>query len=287
MRVFMLIVALLPMLAMAAEQPKSEEPDFHTFMMLVTVKLIGPDGTSGTGFIVSQDAALAAKPGNLVLVTAAHVFESVKGDEMTVVFRKRDENGKWARSERKLTFKEGEKKLWSKHADVDAAAIVLPEGLCSCVVAAIQTEYLLDDKKLEEFDVHPGKDLICLGFPYGIESSPAGFPILRSGKIASYPIFPSKETKSFLFDFNVFPGNSGGPVYFEDANPRGKGNSLIIGVRRGIIGLVTSELSLSTLVQAPREQRQIQTPLQLGAVVHASFIKELVESLKPQPQKEK
>jgi hypothetical protein len=30
--------------------------------------------------------------------------------------------------------------------------------------------------------------------------------------IASYPITPTKIYKSILFDFNIFEGNSGGPL---------------------------------------------------------------------------
>jgi hypothetical protein len=39
---------------------------------------------------------------------------------------------------------------------------------------------------------------------------PFGFPILRAGRIASYPILPTADTKTILLDFPVLPGNSGG-----------------------------------------------------------------------------
>src|SRR5438876_10762205 len=75
-----------------------------------------------------------------------------------------------------------------------------------------------DDDMLSEFEVNPGEELICLGYPFGAESNTGGFPILRSGRIASYPLLPTESTKTFLFDFSIFPGNSGGPVYLSSNN---------------------------------------------------------------------
>ena len=37
--------------------------------------------------------------------------------------------------------------------------------------------------------------------------------IRASGRIASYPITPTSKTRTFLLDFEVFEGNSGGPVF--------------------------------------------------------------------------
>ena len=71
---------------------------------------------------------------------------------------------------------------------------------------------LANDDLLAKYNIHPGDVLDCLGYPFGFESPVGSFPILRSGKIASYPLLPTKGTQSFLLDFRVFPGNSGSPV---------------------------------------------------------------------------
>ena len=39
------------------------------------------------------------------------------------------------------------------------------------------------------------------------------FPILRSGKVASYPVGPSNTQGYFLIDADVYPGDSGAPVF--------------------------------------------------------------------------
>jgi hypothetical protein len=47
----------------------------------------------------------------------------------------------------------------------------------------------------------------------GLAANDAGYAILGSGKIASYPITPLKKANKILYRFQVQPGNSGGPVY--------------------------------------------------------------------------
>jgi hypothetical protein len=91
----------------------------------------------------------------------------------------------------------------------------------------------------------------------GNESNAAGFPILRSGKIASYPIYPTKNQPTFLYDFEIFGGNSGGPVYMVECNRSFKG-STHIGKVQFVAGLVsqqhlcaTERLALSVVVSAP------------------------------------
>jgi S1-C subfamily serine protease len=76
---------------------------------------------------------------------------------------------------------------------------------------------LIDDQKLSEFEIHPGDELNVLGYPLGF-GNVGDFPVLRSGKIASYPLVPTSENPFFLPDFRVFQGNSGGPVYFVQSN---------------------------------------------------------------------
>ena len=100
------------------------------------------------------------------------------------------------------------KPLYVKHKDADVIALYvdMPDDLS---VPILPMAFLADDEVLKKFEIHPGDELLCLGFPLGV-SSESGFPILRSGKIASYPIV------STLYAFRVFDGNSGGPVYFVD-----------------------------------------------------------------------
>lgn len=101
------------------------------------------------------------------------------------------------------------------------------------------TEMLPDDATLIKYGVGPGLELKSLGYPLGNMSNDAGFPILRTGVIASYPLLPTAETKTFLFDFRVFKGNSGGSVYYSEA--AAKGPAQMCCQPQFIMGLVSQE----------------------------------------------
>jgi hypothetical protein len=92
-------------------------------------------------------------------------------------------------------------------------------------------------------------------------------------------LLPTAVTKTFLFDFRVFKGNSGGPVYFVQTG-RLYGNVIHGGETVGFIaGLVSEEKSLPQLILGPYEQEARQLQLGLGVVVHASLIKQAIETL--------
>src|SRR5581483_6662713 len=82
--------------------------------------------------------------------------------------------------------------------------------------AAIPENWLAADDTFAKYSVTPGDEMMALGFPEGLSANAAGFPILRAGRVASYPLGPSSAFPTFLLDFRVFPGNSGGPVYVDD-----------------------------------------------------------------------
>src|SRR5207237_8735095 len=130
--------------------------------------------------------------------------------------RRRTATG-WQRLRYPIKIRDAGQPLWVGPNDVDVAAmyITLPHGV---QIPIISTNLLADDEMLSQFEVNPGEELSCLGYPFGAESNAAGFAILRSGRIASYPLLRTDWTQKFLFDFPIFPGNSGGLVYLHSKN---------------------------------------------------------------------
>jgi S1-C subfamily serine protease len=108
--------------------------------------------------------------------------------------------------------------------------------------------------------------MLALGFPEGLSANTAGFPILRSGRVASFPLEPSSAFPTFLLDFAVFPGNSGGPVYMAEGARRRPGAD---GTQSAqfIAGILTRQVELSG------------QNLSIGVVVHAKFIREALNLL--------
>lgn len=204
-----LILTVLVLTA-SSDAVASQETDLATALMTSTVKIEAP-GSVGTGFLLGQPLKGDPSRAAYVLVTAAHVLAEAKADAAVLHFR-RKVGDRFERLPVPLAIRAAGKPLWVQHptADVAAIRIRVPEG--AHVVLAL-TDLLATDETLRQLAVGPGEELLVLGFPFGAESSSAGFPILRSGRIASYPLLPTKEVKTFLMDFQVFPGNSGGPVF--------------------------------------------------------------------------
>jgi S1-C subfamily serine protease len=206
------------------------------------------------------------------LITAAHVIDAIAGDNVTIVLRKKAGEG-YKRLEHVLPIRDNNRNLYIKHPDSDVAVMYIALPTISDRIVYPET-MLATDNAIEQSEVHPGKEVLTIGFPYAFEGNAAGFPIIRSGRISSYPLLPTKITKTFVVDFNVFGGNSGGPVYLYDSDwhKRGSGRVGAPTQLQMIMGLVSSQAVTNT----PKGQER----LGLANVVHASIIKETIDLLK-------
>lgn len=256
---------------------QAQTKELNTIMMQATCKIIAK-GSLGTGFIIGKPDPNNAPKAFYTLITAAHVLESIQDNKAILVLRKQDDLGTWKRLEVPILVRNENGYLWKKHAEVDVAAMLvrLPKG---AVQTLLSTDFLITDEQLNEYEIYPGYEILCLGYPFGAEANEYGFPILRSGKIASYPLTPTRVTKTFLFDFTVFRGNSSGPVYFVEKNPSFGGSVHLGRTIQGILGIVVREKSITQRIEQLYEKKEITTPLSIAEVIHASFIRELVDEL--------
>jgi S1-C subfamily serine protease len=265
-------------LILAAALPAcAQEQEFNTVLFQSTFKIEGPAGprsvTFGTAFLMSKPIPNSNKF-QPVLITAKHVLDGIVGDTATLNLRRQTDSG-WQRIRYTFKIRDAGQPLWASPDDIDVAVmyIKIPDQIQN-QIPRISTALLADDEMLSLFEVNPGDELTALGYPLGAESNSAGFAILRSGKIASYPLLPTEATQKFLFDFAIFPGNSGGPVYLSSNNRTYGGRMHTNETVHFIVGLVTQQLSGN--VSNNKES------LSLAAVIHASWIKKAVEML-PEP----
>ena len=195
---FLSLFISIPIIALADK--KDEKIEINTTLMGATFKIVGKDSKGkdlkGTVFIIGKRTTEDRKKGLAVLVTAAHVLEGIKGDEAILFLRIKTEDS-YKKFPFPLHIRKKEKPLWVRHPDVDVAAmwVSLP---AICGIKTIATDFLIVDNAIKEWEIHPGDQLFCLGYPYGAEANEAGFPILRSGNIASYPLLPTEKTKTFV-----------------------------------------------------------------------------------------
>jgi S1-C subfamily serine protease len=236
-------------------------------LIQATVQVEQPlgDGTRtvGTGFLIS-DPTPDGRP-RVVLVTANHVFAKMPGPLATIGFRIENADGSWRYAPEELKIRDGAKELWLHHPNRDVAVIAI-DAPPTFAKAAIPETWLAGDDTFNKYSVGPGDEMLALGFPEGLSANSAGFPILRSGKVASFPLGPSDAFPTFLLDFAVFPGNSGGPVYVDESGHQAPGADG--GAPGGFIaGVLTQQVELNS------------QNLSIGIVTDARFVRETLSLL--------
>lgn len=262
--------------SMAEDQPEKENPNL---VMESTYKIMGQNGTIGTVFFV-QNPSVKENSKTLILVTAAHVLEKIDHDYATLFLRKKEGNNyfsvPWL-----YQIRQAGKPLWMKHPEADVAVmmITLPDGLDS---KSIPLEKLATDQTLERYECYPGRNVKILGYPLNFQSTSAGFSILRTGDISSFPLAPAKELKTFFVDFRVFAGNSGGPVYFNEADwPKNDFYNTILGPQtvNMVLGLVSEQIIIKQTESTINQDTTYKNPLSIAKIVHSELIRETIDLL--------
>ena len=237
--------------------------DFHTDMMRATVKL-RHDSSTASGFVLRQSRPQDQGGTRSVLITAAHVLEKTKGAETTLVYRVREGEGIYKKQTIPLAIRKDDKPLWTKHSTEDVAVmpVVIPDG---ADLSELSVDALANDDLLRQHKIHPGQTIACLGYPHKVEANEAGFPILRIGAIASYPLIPSTTNKTFLFSANTFEGDSGGPIYHAETGL--------------ILGLMHGQHFLDEEMVLIYGTSKLRHRLGLGIVVQSASIRQTLEQL--------
>ena len=254
-------------------------PDINTLLMKTTFKIQSGDSL-GSAFVLGQPVTNKAGLYSYVLITAAHVLDSMPGENATLFLRTFDGTN-YQKLPHQLQIRSNSAPLYVRHAQADVVALraFLPVR-SDLDLAGISTDLLADDKFFEDFQIHPGDEIRVLGYPFGVESHASGFPVLRSGHIASFPLLPTTQTKTFLVDLQTFRGTSGGPVFIQSDRRLQSGAINTVTVQF-LLGLVSQEISHQEMITGLDQQSVRQHKLGLGVVVHARFIKEVIAQLPP------
>jgi hypothetical protein len=262
-----------------ATTAQQQQPDLNTILMQATFKLMGPAGggktSFGTVFLIGKP--IKDVPGRSwnVMVTAAHVLNGVLGDEATLVLHHQNSDGTYRGEPIQIKIRDKGKPLYVTNPDADVAAMFInfdrskgqgPDSLLPMTV-------LMTDDDLKGIEIHPGDELLCLGFPADVDFN--SFPVIRSGILASYPLIPSKTVKTYYYNFHVIEGNSGGPVYFSFPI-RHVGAIIRSGPIEGVIGL-ESQKATSKLPE------YANTELDISVIVPSSFIIDTINMLPDSP----
>lgn len=236
------------------------EWDLTVQLINATVQIehtVSGERRTATGFLV--DAPRPDGAPRVVLVTAAHVVEPAETDEVRIGWRYQSASGGWRFNPQATPLRTPDgRPYWIRHPQRDVAVMEVsapPEF----ARAAIPLAWLGDEAAMGEEAIGPGEELMALGYPRGLSANRAGFPILRSGRVASWPLWPVSAFPTFLIDVAMFPGNSGGPV-FTLGETRGWTHPVILGV-------VTQQVELNS------------ERLGIGVVTHAVYVRETIAML--------
>jgi hypothetical protein len=207
---------------------------------------------SATGFLVAAE-------GGTVLVTAAHVLEGLKEPDCTLIVR----DAKGARKEITVPAKEGDTLLWKRHKDLDVGAmpVTLPEGLA---MKPLPLACIADEAWVESGKFRVGQELWMPCYPAGVEGNSSGAPILRKGSVATHPLSPLQSARRYRIDMPVFGGESGAAV------------AVCVGDEPRIVGVQVGMHRKTDKTSMPFLETTQHTPLGIGIVVQAPFIRDVI-----------
>ena len=135
--------------------------------------------------------------------------------------------------------------------DVAAFPLIIPDRLTQKVLLPTY----LSLESLERAPARPrvGQEVSFLGFPDVYPGTTGAFPVLRGGKIASYDLGPDADPHRFLINSQVYPGDSGGPVFIHSRRGRPQ-----------ILGMITERVG----------RMDSNRTIPIGVAVDASAIRE-------------
>jgi hypothetical protein len=255
-----LAVVMMVLLGSGTSRLRAEDPIED--LLSATFRIADRD-RSGTCFLVQS--TVEGKPPLLALVTAAHVLEQM-GPEGEWIARSELPEGQFARTVVKVKLREGDKPLWKRHPELDIAALKVdkPEGLAA---KPFSLDQLADEQRVKDRHVRVGQEAWIPCYPAKLEANDSGWPVLRRGSIASYPLTPAAKAKTMLIDYSAFGGDSGAPVVVvQEGRPLVAG--LVLGMHRQTDRAVL-----------PFEERIMHTPLGISMAVQASFVRETIALL--------
>ncbi len=183
-----------------------------TEKMMWSTYPLGTQKGMATGFVVGWKDA--RRPGVVVpvIVTAGHLLDSVGKGPLVMAVRVPVASGEPKVAVIQVTPRRSGARLYVRHPRQDVGAFEpnLPMEATSLILSSYLNEKSLADGAGA---LRVGDEVSFLGFPDVVPGTSGGFPVLRSGKVASYPETQLRAEGAFLINADVYPGDSGAPVF--------------------------------------------------------------------------
>lgn len=167
---------------------------------------------TGTGFIYGADADDSGNEVYPFLVTNQHVLES-----SGIIVVKMNRKGDLPAGEYSFDLRNASTRVTAHPKGLDVAVLPIPADIWNedrADTSHITSEHSLSLARAGEIGVSEGDGVFAIGFPLALVGyEDQIFPIVRQGCIARIRDWLLGRDRRILIDANIFPGNSGGPVF--------------------------------------------------------------------------
>lgn len=244
---------------------------------------------TGTGFFMNFNQNIEKNTCQPVIITNKHVVENAK--KLIFSICRADDNNKPLDTKKFTITLDAFKIINHPSDDVDLCAIPIAnvdsltqQNNVKLFRGKFGTDLLISDVEIKECSAM--EDIIMIGYPNGLEDTYNNKPIIRKGITSTHMKFDYNGKKEFLIDMACFPGSSGSLIFLCNESSYTKGNSVIIGSRCRLLGLLyagpqhtgVGEIVFENIPTSPKAV--INIPNNLGLVIKAERIKELEDIMK-------
>lgn len=176
--------------------------------------------------------------------------------------------------------------LWHGHGDAQCDIAAVSIDVAPLRAAGAEFRFLSADtiwayqSQRDELRISAGDSVFVLGFPLGLAGTERSYVIVRGGMVARWDDEIVAQTKSFLIDANIFPGNSGGPVFICPSAMSIQGTKAV--ERAWLIGIVSGYIPYEDLAvsqQTGEPRMMLVENSGLASVVPLHLLQEVLEPL--------
>ena len=240
-----------------------------------------------TGFFFGHLTPDPQKQGDvtltLFLVTNQHVIDGLHA----VGVRINDKSGQGSKVYELPLFSNGGQRFFEENKAIDLAVISVQltpwsnQELGPTLI--ITPESLFSVDQFTRIGVSEADSVFVLGYPMGLIDVNKNFPFVRMGIVSRIGDFLAGHSDSIIIDSQIYPGNSGGPVFLEPRPyiddvwkppiyPIGTPFPYLMGVVSGYIPYKETAYS----IQTGKPRIEFQENSGLARVIPSSFIIDLI-----------
>jgi hypothetical protein len=169
---------------------------------------VGTRTGMATGFVVARKDALRSDGTMPVVVTSLHVLKGAGRGPLMLAVRVPDAEGEPQVAVIQMQPRRSREPFFVRHPSEDIGAFELK--IPSDVAARYPLPSCLEEKALSSGarELRVGDEVTFLGFPDVFPGTPGAFPLLRSGKIASYPTADMRAGRKFVINARTRGGRA-------------------------------------------------------------------------------